>query len=51
MAANKYKFTISTKDPTLQLGFATTFDEAGREDLIKGYEDDVVRKLINPTKD
>ena len=51
MAANKYKFTISTKDPTLQLGFDTAFDEAGREDLIKGYEDDVVRKLINPTKD
>jgi len=51
MAVNKYTFNISTKDPTIQLGFATTFDEAGREDLIKGYEDDVVRKLINPTKD
>jgi|TARA_R110000796_G_scaffold74_10_gene275 hypothetical protein len=51
MAVNKFTFNINTKDPTIQLGFGTTFDEAGREDLIKVYEDDVVRQLVNPTKD
>jgi len=51
MAANKFIFNINTKDPTIQLGFGTTFDEAGREDLIKVYENDVVRQLVNPTKD
>jgi len=51
MTVNKFKFNISTKDPTIMLGFGTTFDETGREDLIKVYEDDVVRQLVNPTKD
>ena len=51
MAVNKFTFNINTKDPVIQLGFGTTIDETGREDLIKVYEDDVVRQLINPTKD
>ena len=51
MAVNKFTFNINTKDPVIQLGFGTTFDETGREDLIKTYEDDVVRQLVNPTKD
>ena len=48
---NKYTFKLDGKDLNLSLGFGTTIDEVGREDLIKTYEDDVVRKVINPTKD
>ena len=48
---NKYTFKLDGKELNISLGFGTTGDEVGREDLIKTYEDDVVRKLINPTKD
>ena len=48
---NKYTFKLDGKELNVSLGFGTTIDEAGREDLIKTYEDDVVRKVINPTKD
>ena len=48
---NKYTFKLDGKELNVSLGFGTTIDETGREDLIKTYEDDVVRKLINPTKD
>jgi len=51
MVVNKYTFKLDGKDLNVSLGFGTTIDEAGREDLIKTYEDDVVNKLINPTKD
>ena len=44
MAANKFTFNINTKDPVIQLGFGTTFDETGREDLIKVYKDLSKRK-------
>tara|TARA_R110002051_G_scaffold310149_2_gene383110 strand:- start:281 stop:1234 length:954 start_codon:yes stop_codon:yes gene_type:complete len=48
---NKYTFKLDGKELNVSLGFGTTIDEAGREDLIKTYEDDIVRKIINPTKD
>jgi hypothetical protein len=51
MAVNKYIFKVGGNDLSINLGFGTTIDETGREDLIKGYEDSVVEKLINPTKD
>jgi len=51
MAVNKYTFKLDGKELNVSLGFGTTIDEVGREDLIKTYEDDIVRKVINPTKD
>ena len=48
---NKYTFKLDGKDLNINLGFGTTIEETGREDLIKGYEDSVVEKLINPISD
>ena len=51
MTANKFKIKVGKKDQDIRIPLQLTFEETGRGDLIKEYEDDVLRKLINPTKD
>ena len=51
MTANKYKIRVNKVEQDLRIPLQLTFEETGRGDLITKYEDDVLRKLINPTKD
>jgi len=48
---NKFRFTVNDKDTQFNLPIEIDFDNLGREDLIKQYEDDVIEQVINPVED
>ena len=45
---NKFRFTVNNEDTYINLPMEIDFDNFGREDLIKQYENDVVEEVINP---
>jgi len=48
---NKFRFTVNDNDTQFNLPLEINFDNLGREDLIKQYEDDVLEQIINPVED
>jgi hypothetical protein len=48
---NKFRFTVNDKDTQFNLPIEIDFDNLGREDLIKQYEDDVIEQVINTVED
>ena len=51
MSVNKIRLKIDDKDRNIIIPLQTSFDEAGRGDLINEYEHEQVAKLVNITKD
>ena len=51
MIVNKFRFTVNENDTYINLPLEITFDNFGREDLIKQYENDVIEEIINPIED
>jgi len=51
MTVNRYKIRVDSKEQKVILPLSLDFDDAGREDLIKTYEDDVLNKVIGKAKD
>ena len=51
MTVNRYKIRVDSKEQKIVLPIGLDFDDAGREDLIKTYEDDVLNKVIGKAKD
>ena len=48
---NKFRFTVNNGDTYINLPVEIDFDNFGREDLIKQYENDVLEEIINPVED
>ena len=48
---NKFRFTVNNEDTYINLPMEIDFDNFGREDLIKQYENDVLEEIINPMED
>lgn len=48
---NKFRFTVKDLDTQINLPIEINFDNVGREDLIRQFEDDVIEEIINPTED
>ena len=48
---NKFRFTVNNEDTYINLPMEIDFDNFGREDLIKQYENDVLEEVINPVED
>lgn len=48
---NKFRFTVNDNDTQFNLPFQVKFENVGREDLLQGYEDDVLEQVINPIED
>ena len=48
---NKFRFTVNNEDTYINLPMEIDFDNFGREDLIKQYENDVLEEIINPVED
>ena len=48
---NKFRFTVNNNDTQINLPIEINFDNFGREDLIKQYENDVLEEIINPVED
>ena len=48
---NKFRFTVNNGDTYINLPVEINFDNFGREDLIKQYENDVLEEIINPVED
>jgi len=51
MTVNRYKIRVNSDQQKLIVPIGLDFDDAGREDLIKTYEDDVLNKVIGKAKD
>ena len=51
MTVNRYNIRVDSKEQKIVLPIGLDFDDAGREDLIKTYEDDVLNKVIGKAKD
>ena len=48
---NKFRFTVNNDDTYVNIPLEIDFDNFGREDLIKQYENDVLEEIINPVED
>ena len=51
MTVNRYKIRVNSDQQKLIIPIGLDFDDAGRGDLIKTYEDDVLNKVIGKAKD
>ena len=51
MTVNRYNIRVNSPEQKIILPLSMDFDDAGREDLIKTYEDDVLHKVIGKAKD
>ena len=52
MIVNKFRFTVNERTTHILIyPLKLTFDNFGREDLIKQYENDVLEEIINPVED
>ena len=51
MTVNRYKIRVNSDQQKIIVPIGLDFDDAGREDLIKTYEDDVLNKVIGKAKD
>ena len=48
---NKFRFIVKQNDTEINIPIKTDFDNVGREDLVREYENDVLEQIINPIED
>jgi len=48
---NKFRFIVKQNDTEINIPIKTDFDNLGREDLVREYENEVLEQIINPIED